>query len=124
MGPVAALRLVAIVLMLGAATGHAQPVPVEAGHLRVAVPGKPFGVAFSRDGSALFVALDGNIGGTGTLAVFAMQDGVPVLRRRVLLAAGVGSIAVSHDGRLLAVAQQDASLSARSGSASRSPAGC
>lgn len=111
MKPLGALRLFATALVVGGAVAHAQPVQVETGHLRVPVPGKPFGIAFSRDGATLFVALDAAAaGGKGTLAMFALQDGVPVLRRRVLLAAGAGGIAVSHDGRLLAVAQQDAGV--------------
>jgi DNA-binding beta-propeller fold protein YncE len=67
-----------------------------------AVPGSPFGVAIAPGGRTAIVSL---VGGRSTLAVLAMDEGAPRLLRTVsvLGSQAATGMAVSHDGRFLAV---------------------
>ena len=68
----------------------------------VAVPGSPFGVAIAPGGRTAVVSL---VGGQSTLAILAMGEGAPRLLRTVSVLGSqqATGMAVSHDGRFLAV---------------------
>ena len=85
--------------LFGALASQAQPsLPANS----VLVPGRPFAVA-ERDG-VLFVPLSGRGGGEGAVAVLRQQGGMFAVDHLVTIGGLPGGLALSPDGRMLAVA--------------------
>lgn len=94
-------------LMLTAAGGgaHAQAAPgcaYRGGAAHVPLPGRPFGLAASADGCWLFVAVSGRPD-AGGVAVLKNEGGGFRLLRTVPMRGVPAGVALSHDGRTLAV---------------------
>lgn len=98
----ALLGLVAAVAI--GASGHAATCPAPPNGSGVNVPGRPFGLAVTRDGCWMFAALSPDRRG-GALAVLHNANGVFTVARVVPLASNGSGIALTHDGRLLIVTE-------------------
>lgn len=83
---------------------RAATCPPPANGAALAVPGHPFGLAFSSDGCWLFVAMKAGRYG-GALGVLHDTDGTFALARSVGLPHAGNGEALTHDGRLLIVTE-------------------
>lgn len=102
-----------LTLALAFATLAAQAQPADAGCnaaapkpiTQISVPGRPFGIAITEDGCAIFVAVNGHDTG---VAVLDRREGKIKLQHVIHLEGNPTELALSHDGKLLAVADASA----------------
>ena len=101
-----------VVLVMSAAGCVASPAVPPPGTLdAVALPAHPFSVVPTRDGAWLFVSLsNGTDHDGGSIALLRRQGSIFVLERSVPFRGRPAGLAMSHDGRHLAMATDDATL--------------